>query len=131
MQQLLFAYWTKPHESTKEAPFFLVYGRDARLPTESVLDTPPSPYLVDSEDYKVELAGGLVKAWEIARSEVERAQQRQKKQYDKRAKSVVYRKGDQVMVFMPLESTAKDRKLVLPYHGPYRVLEVQMNCLRV
>ena len=40
------------------SPFFLVYGRDARLPTES---TPPSHYLVDSEDYKVELAGGLAR----------------------------------------------------------------------
>ena len=35
------------------------------------------------------------------------------------------------MVFMPQEAAAKDRKLALPYHGPYRVLEVLPNCLRV
>ena len=36
LQQLLFAYRSKPHLSTGESPFFLLYGRDARLPTETV-----------------------------------------------------------------------------------------------
>lgn len=131
LQQLLFAYRTKPHESTGESPFFLVYGRDSRLPTDTVLDTPPSPYLVDSDDYKVELARGLSSAWEVARSEIKKAQRHQKQQYDKRSKSVVYQEGDRVMVFMPQETSGKDRKLALPYHGPYRVVEVRSNCLLV
>ena len=33
---LLFAYRIMPHSSTGETPFFLLYGRDAKLP--SVLD---------------------------------------------------------------------------------------------
>ena len=41
LQQLLFAYRTK---SPGVSPFSLVYGRDARLPTDTVLDTPPSPF---------------------------------------------------------------------------------------
>ncbi len=86
---------------------------------------PPSPCTVDSHDYQVELARGLASAWDIARSE---AQTRQKKQYDK---EVVYKEGGRVMVFMPQETTTKDRKLSLPYHGPNWVLEVLPNCLRV
>lgn len=35
------------------------------------------------------------------------------------------------MVYMPQEAQGKDRKLALPYHGPYRILEVQTNCLFV
>ena len=53
LQQLLFKYRTKPHKSTGESPFFLVYGRDARLPTDTLLDTPPTLLLVDSDYYKV------------------------------------------------------------------------------
>ena len=29
---------------------------------------------------------------------------------------------------MPQEAQGKNRKLALPYHGPYRILEVQTNC---
>ena len=39
--------------------------------------------------------------------------------------------GTRVMVFMPQATTTKLKKLALPYHGPYRVLEVQSNCLLV
>ena len=34
LAHLLFAYRTKPHESTGESPFFLLYGRDAHLPSD-------------------------------------------------------------------------------------------------
>ena len=131
LQQLLLAYRMKPHESTGESPFFLVYGRDARLPTESVLDNPPSPYTVDSEEYQIELARSLSSAWEIARFEIGKAQRRQKHQYDKKAKRVDFREGMRVMVYMPQETTGKKRKLALPYHGPYRIVEVWPNCLLV
>ena len=34
---LLFAYRVSAQESTRESPFFLMYGRDARIPTDSIL----------------------------------------------------------------------------------------------
>ena len=113
----------------RESSFFLLYGREARLPADSVLDSLPSPYVVDCEDYQTELARGLATSWEMARSMVWKAQQHQKKQYDKIAKPVTYHEGTRVMVFMPKETRSKNRKLALPYHGPYCVLEVRQNCL--
>ena len=59
LQRLLFAYRIKVHETTNELPFFLLYGRDARIPTESTLDCQKSPYFIDTDDYKVELMDGL------------------------------------------------------------------------
>jgi transposase InsO family protein len=44
---LLFAYRSSIQESTRESPFCLLYGRDPRLPTETVLSKPVSPYQVD------------------------------------------------------------------------------------
>jgi len=50
LPQLLFAYRTKPHESTGEAPLYLLYGCDVRLPTEVALSMPKSPILISVED---------------------------------------------------------------------------------
>ena len=66
LQHLLLAYRTKPHGSTSESPFYLVYGRDARLPTESVLSPARLNYSVDLDDYKTELTRGLSAAWKNA-----------------------------------------------------------------
>jgi len=52
LQQLLFAYRIKPHESTQQSPYFLLYGRDARIPTETALFSPILPMQVELEDYQ-------------------------------------------------------------------------------
>ena len=45
-------------------------------------------------------------------------------QCDKKSDSHPYCVGVCVMVYMPSESKGKKQKLALPYHGPYRILEV-------
>ena len=52
---LLFAYRTKPHDSTDESPFYLLYGCDARMPTEAVLYASPTLHMLDAADYRTEL----------------------------------------------------------------------------
>ena len=41
---LLFAYRASAQDPTKESPFFLLHGRDPRIPTETVLTYDRSPY---------------------------------------------------------------------------------------
>ena len=78
LQRLLFAYRTKPHDSTGESPFYLLYGRDARLPTESTLQSTPSLHMLDAADYRTELVVGLTAAWDIARTSIAKAQSKLK-----------------------------------------------------
>ena len=49
---------------------------------------------------------------------------RQKAPHDKRTWKLKLKVGDRVMVFMPHQTTGRSRKLVLPYYGPQRVLDV-------
>ena len=120
---LLFAYRVSAQESTRESPFFLMYGRDARIPTETVLSHMRSPYAIDVADYKEELLSSMSLAWDLASTHIAKAQASQKIKYDRSAKEPDLKVGDRVMVFMPSESQGKTWKLSRPFHGPYRVLK--------
>ena len=131
LQMLLFAYRSSVQASTQESPFFLLYGRDPRLPTETALSGAVSPYVVDISDYQTELVRRMSTAWSVAKEQIENARQRQKKQYDRHAKDPKILIGDRVMVHMPGELQVKEHKLVHPFHGPYRVLKVTPNNVEV
>ncbi len=83
---VMFAYRASLQESTQESLFFLLYGRDPRLPMEAALSSPLQRSYVEIDDYKFEVVMGLTDAWKMARDNVEKAQRRQKKCYDRRAK---------------------------------------------
>lgn len=51
----LFEYWASVQESMKESPFFLLYGRDLRLPTEVACSPSPEDQNVDMDDFKSDL----------------------------------------------------------------------------
>ena len=121
---VLFAYRTSMQESTKESPFFLLYGRDAQLPTEAALSPPEDSEFVDLDDYRAEVAQKLSHAWEMARSNVTRAQKQQKKYYDRRARPSNFCVGDRVFVYMPTAKSTKAHKFARPFYGPYRILQV-------
>ena len=120
----LFAYRVSLQESTKESPFFLLYGRDPRVPTSTVLTYQRSPCAVDIDDYKSELMVNLSRAWTLAQDNIKVAQRHQKTQYDKKTCDVNLKVGDRVMVLMPTELKGEKRKLARPFHGPFRVLTV-------
>ena len=48
---VLLAYHTTPHLSTGEAPFYLVYGRDAHLPTALDFKVPAVKYPILATEY--------------------------------------------------------------------------------
>lgn len=52
---VLFAYRSCIQQSTGKSPFDLMYGRDLRLLTEEALGVQIDRWLVDIENYKVEM----------------------------------------------------------------------------
>ena len=115
----LLAYRTAPQASTGQSPFFLLYGRDARLPTALNFFVPAVNCPTIETEYARELFRELKKARQLARKSIQTAQGNQKKQYDRRARNSNIHAGDLVML-----KVEPRFKLDRGYKGPYRVDEV-------
>ena len=118
---VLFAYRASQQASTRESPFYLLYGRDPRLPVPEVLSHQQTRVTMDLHEYGVELYTKMANAWELARKFIGQAQRHQKANYDKKATDVPFRSGERVFLYKPAEKTGEARKLARPFHGPYRI----------
>ena len=127
---LLFAYRVAVQESTQDSPFFLLYGRDARTLTEMALSQPRTPYQVDLSDYKMELVANLSDAWALAHAQIDRAQKKQKQQYDKKSQVIHWKVGDRVMHMVHMPGTIKGKawKFARAFYGPYRLDNHTYQC---
>ena len=121
---VLYAYRNSPHDSTLESPHFLLFLRDARLPTETALSQPRTSYQVDLTDYKTEMLDGFAKAWSVAYKNCSKAQLKQKKQYDKSVRVHEFKPGDRVFIYEPSAAQGPAYKLSRPYFGPCHVKAV-------
>lgn len=75
--------------------------------------------LVNLKEYGSELVTRMSEVWELARSSVEKAQKRQKANYDKKRRPCNFVVGEHVFLFKPADKTGASRKLARPFHGPY------------
>ena len=121
---VLLAYRVAVQDSTKSSPFYLLYGRHPRVPTDSALDHPRTVYQIDYYDYAEELVANLSDAQQLAHENVRRAQAKQKAQYDKKSACQPLSVGDRVMVHMPGRVQGKAWKFARPYFGPYEVVGI-------
>ena len=96
---VLFAYRASQQASTGESPFYLLYGRDPRLPTEAMLCPVPNPTLMYTDDYITEMTKKMTRAWELARDSIQKAQARQKIQHDRHARPLTFQEGERVCVY--------------------------------
>ena len=119
---VLFSYRTAPHHSTGVTPYKLMFGRDALLPTTELLH-PPEDYDY-AGSYLEDMTERFQAAWKIAGQNIQKAQAKQKRYYDVRARPHKYQVGDKVLLYMPALKTGKMRKMALPNRGPYVITEL-------
>ncbi|KAL6742132.1 hypothetical protein Aduo_015320 [Ancylostoma duodenale] len=128
---VVYAYKALPHSATGESPHFLLYGHDPRYPSEVIPRQELSAYMVDYDQYKVELLSGLKLARECIREHSEKYKARMKEFYGRRwktDKSTSFNPGDRVYVMVPTEKgKSKHPKLTMGWTGPYRVIEASAN----
>ncbi|KAH7707236.1 gagpol and env protein precursor [Aphelenchoides avenae] len=99
---LLF-YSSSPHSTTGESPFFLLHGADANFPVCGVPSTAVSPYTVDLDGYKIELARGMKALHEVTTERIQKQAEAVKRHYDKahNVEKTQFKLYDRVFVFNP------------------------------
>ena len=122
---VLFSDRASMQSSTGETPFFLLYGRDLLLPTETILSLPVDRRIIDLDDYKSTMMREMSYAWSQAQGAVARAQ---KQQHDKKTNDPEFFR---VFVSMPARKTGHMRKLACPFEGPWRVVALHRNGMDV
>jgi hypothetical protein len=121
---LLFACRELPNESTGFSPFQLLFGRDPRGPISLLADTWMEAADDQSEgkplyQYVFDLKNIISETCKIAMEETQKAQQKNKRYFDRKAKQRTFEVGDEVLVLLP----TANNKLLMTWKGPFVVQE--------
>ena len=125
LKVIAFAYNTSQNKATQFSPHFLVHGREARIPNDLVFGTTSSEYFETQAHLASKTYYNLKEAWDFALKNIGNLQMQQKRYYDKTAKTVSYKVGDKVLVYLNRPNKGTElNKFKPPYTGPYRVSKV-------
>src|SRR6266487_4452666 len=106
IEQVLFAYRTTKHATTKRTPFFMTYGREAILPIDEIeiQENISEKESILKRTYDII---NLTEEREKARSNIRKSQEKQKERYDNRiGEEIILKIGDKVL----LKDAAKEKQ---------------------
>ena len=115
-----FAMNTSNHATTHHTPFYLLYGHEARLPSE-LRELYPHDGLTST--LVVELVQRLQEAYEIVRFHRQQSGEQSAQRYNTGRRVVSYEPHTMVWLFVPSVRRGQSPKLAAFWQGPYEVLE--------
>ena len=124
---VLFAYRTAYHETIKDTPFYLLYGRDARMPGDiKFLESKVTLKSTNLNFYRRKIVFEILESRSLVYEELKRVQDKilNSNVNDKR-KEIYFEIGEPVWLYSYFRKLSEDdsriSKLATKWHGPYRI----------
>ena len=114
------AYNTSVHPTTGYTPFYLMFGREARMPVD--IHGTPTPQVSSPAEYAGRLCQDLELAYHRVRVQLGHKLCRQKDLYDRKVHGRPYECGELVWLYSPVVPRGQSKKLRHPWTGPFRVV---------
>ena len=108
--------------TTGFTPFFLMYGRQAKLPVDIMYGDPESDATTSTE-YASKLRSTLQNSYEIVRTKMKAELKREKEFYDEKVHGKPFEVDDLVWLHSPVVGKGKSKKFHCSWQGPYRVIK--------
>ena len=131
LPQVLFAYRTSLHETTKFTPYFLNFGRSPTLPVDIMLgrereeqDPDNMPQCVQRLQQSLRHAFTLVHHHtNLTHTNLTHKRQRERQYRGTASPAGDLKIGDRVWLFVPAVKTGRTKKFASLWRGPYTVLD--------
>jgi hypothetical protein len=123
----LFVYRPTFNRALNEIPFFLIYGRDPKLPQDMMIQHGNRNIRkISSSDldvYKSSLLATLRYTYEYLQNHKQIAALKYKEFYDKSHKNIAYKIGEKVLIHCPIaENETLKYKLGKRWRGPFEII---------
>ena len=112
LRKVCMAYNSSVNASTGFTPFYLMFGREARLPVDLIYGA-RSGESSEVNEYVHQLQGNLEAAFELVRQKHHTAHERRKEVYDRRVHGNPYKKDELVWLHDTVVKKGSSRKLHL------------------
>ena len=122
LRRLCIAYNSSIQPTTGYTPFYLMFGRQVRMPVDIMYGT-PNPELTTPSKYTAELRKGLENAYQQVRELMGHTLNQEKELYDQRVHGQPFKAGDMVWLHFPAVPRGQSKKLHRPWKGPFRIIK--------
>lgn len=123
----VFASNNSINTTTNQTPFYLLYFREARLPTDLALHIEPQRVTEQGTMYLQDMSRGIRQAWDIASKAITDAQSTQKANADEhnRAREHQLEPLQLVLKYRDQPPEGAPTKFFLRWEGPYRIVAIR------
>ena len=119
---VMMVYRATPHSTTKYSPYYLLHGREMRLPTDWMRGEAEQD--LSEDDVVQEIRQRMQLANQRVIDYTQQRKENSKARYDLKAKEKQFNIGDKVLLHQPTVRRGRSKKLAKPWIGPYTVVEV-------